>query len=61
MAKVTAIVPAEGMSGAELLRLAATVKRSSKHSMALAIVKAAGERGLQWETPSILAVLWARE
>ncbi|WP_052637301.1 copper-transporting P-type ATPase [Pseudorhizobium banfieldiae] len=44
--KVTAIAPAEGMSEDELLRLAATVERSSEHPLALAIVNAAGERGV---------------
>ncbi|WP_244665922.1 copper-transporting P-type ATPase [Pseudorhizobium halotolerans] len=44
--KVTAIAPAEGMSEEELLRLAATVERSSEHPLALAIVNAAGERGI---------------
>jgi Cu+-exporting ATPase len=44
--KVTAIAPAEGMSADELLRLAATVERSSEHPLALAIVNAAGERGI---------------
>ncbi len=44
--KVTAIAPSEGMSDDELLRLAATVERSSEHPLALAIVNAAGERGI---------------
>lgn len=44
--KVTAIAPSEGMSDDELLRLAATVERSSEHPLALAIVNAAGERGV---------------
>jgi Cu+-exporting ATPase len=44
--KVTAIVPAEGASEAELLRLAATIERASEHPLALAIVNAAGERGI---------------
>lgn len=44
--KVTAIAPAEGISEDELLRLAATVERSSEHPLALAIVNAAGERGI---------------
>ncbi|MBY5707593.1 copper-translocating P-type ATPase [Rhizobium leguminosarum] len=44
--KVTAIIPREGLSEEELLRLAATVERSSEHPLALAIVNAAQERGL---------------
>jgi len=44
--KVTAIAPAEGISDTELLRLAATVERSSEHPLALAIVNAAGERSI---------------
>lgn len=44
--KVTAIAPAEGISEDELLRLAATVERSSEHPLALAIVNAAGERSI---------------
>ncbi|MFF0924495.1 copper-transporting P-type ATPase [Rhizobium leguminosarum] len=44
--KVIAIIPREGLSEDELLRLAATVERSSEHPLALAIVNAAQERGL---------------
>ncbi|ATN37670.1 copper-translocating P-type ATPase (plasmid) [Rhizobium sp. ACO-34A] len=44
--KVTAIVPAQGLDEQELLRLAATLERSSEHPLALAIVAAAEERGL---------------
>ncbi|MGO8083067.1 copper-transporting P-type ATPase [Rhizobium leguminosarum] len=47
--KVTAIIPREGLSEEELLRLAATVERSSEHPLALAIVNAAQERGLVLE------------
>lgn len=43
---VTAIVPREGMSETELLRLAATLERSSEHPLALAIVNAADQRGI---------------
>jgi P-type Cu+ transporter len=43
---VTAIVPATGLTEAELLRLAASVERASEHPLALAIVAAAEERGL---------------
>ncbi|NTB87903.1 copper-transporting P-type ATPase [Agrobacterium tumefaciens] len=44
--KVTAIAPSDGISEVELLRLAATLERSSEHPLALAIVNAANERGI---------------
>jgi P-type Cu+ transporter len=44
--KVTAIVPREGLAETDLLRLAATLERSSEHPLALAIVKAASERNM---------------
>ena len=44
--KVTAVVPVEGVSEAEVLRLAATIERASEHPLALAIVNAASERGI---------------
>jgi len=44
--KVTAIAPVQGMSEPELLRLAATVERSSEHPLALAIVNAASDRSI---------------
>jgi Cu+-exporting ATPase len=45
--KVTAIVPRDGVSEADLLRAAATLERSSEHPLALAIVNAAAERNIQ--------------
>lgn len=45
---VTAIIPAAGFTEDELLRLAASVERASEHPLALAIVRAAEERGLQF-------------
>lgn len=42
--KVTAIVPASGISETDLLRRAAALERSSEHPLALAIVNAAVER-----------------
>jgi len=43
---MTAIVPAAGFSEEEALRLAASVERASEHPLALAIVRAAEERGI---------------
>ncbi|MBI1620515.1 heavy metal translocating P-type ATPase [Aquamicrobium zhengzhouense] len=43
---VTAIVPASGFTEEEALRLAASVERASEHPLALAIVRAAEERGI---------------
>lgn len=43
---VTAIIPAAGFTEEEVLRLAASVERASEHPLALAIVRAAEERGL---------------
>ncbi len=48
--KVTAIVPREGLAEIELLRLAATLERSSEHPLALAIVNAASERNIPLAT-----------
>ncbi len=45
--KVTTIVPGEGVSERDLLQAAATLERSSEHPLALAIVNAAAERGIQ--------------
>jgi Cu+-exporting ATPase len=42
--KVVAVVPAEGISEDEVLRLAASVERASEHPLARAIVDAAAER-----------------
>ena len=44
---VTAVVPAQGFTEAEVLRLAASVERASEHPLAVAIVKAAEERGIE--------------
>jgi Cu+-exporting ATPase len=43
---VTRIVPAEGFTEAELLRLAASVERASEHPLGQAIVRAAAGRGI---------------
>ena len=44
--KVTAVRPVDGLTEDELLRLSASLERSSEHPLAAAIVKAAAERGL---------------
>lgn len=43
---VTAILAAKGFTEAEALRLAASVERASEHPLALAIVRAAADRGI---------------
>jgi Cu+-exporting ATPase len=43
---VTAVVPAEGFSETEILRLASTVERASEHPLAVAIVAAADAKGI---------------
>ena len=43
---VTAIVPAAGFTETDVLRLAASVERASEHPLAVAIVRAAQERGV---------------
>ncbi len=50
--RVTAIVPAPGMTEAELLLLAASLERSSEHPLAAAVVAAAKEQGIAPEEPS---------
>src|SRR3954449_6011395 len=44
--KVVRVVPAEGVSDADILRLAASVERASEHPLADAIVRSARERKL---------------
>jgi len=43
---VTAIIPAAGFTETDVLRLAASVERASEHPLAVAIVRAADERGI---------------
>jgi Cu+-exporting ATPase len=50
--EVTAIAAVAGLSESELLRLAATVERSSEHPLALAIVNAANNRGIALGDPT---------
>jgi Cu+-exporting ATPase len=44
--KLTDVVPADGFTEGEVLRLAASVERASEHPLAAAIVAAAAERGI---------------
>ena len=53
--KVTAILPAAGLSESEILRLAASLERSSEHPLAAAIVNAAKDRGASIEEPTAFA------
>jgi P-type Cu+ transporter len=50
--KVVAVVPAKGFDENEVLRLAASVEQASEHPLALAIVAAAQERGLNMSAVS---------
>jgi Cu+-exporting ATPase len=50
--RVTAIVPAPGMTEADVLPLAASLERSSEHPLAAAIVAAAQERGMTLQDPA---------
>ena len=50
--KVTAIVPAAGLSKSEILPLAASLERSSEHPLAAAIVNAAKEHGATTQEPT---------
>ena len=53
--KVTAIVPAPGLSEVQLLPLAASLERSSEHPLAAAIVNAAKDRGATTQEPTDFA------
>ncbi len=44
--KVVAVMPVEGTSEAEVVRLAASLERASEHPLAAAVVAAAAERGI---------------
>jgi P-type Cu+ transporter len=50
--RVTAIVPATGLSEAEILPLAASLEKSSEHPLAAAIVMAAKDRGMATKEPT---------
>ena len=53
--KLTAIVPAPGLTEGELLPLAASLERSSEHPLAAAIVTAAKDRGVASQEPTDFA------
>ncbi len=53
--KVTAIVPAEGLSESEILSLAASLERSSEHPLAAAIVATAQEHNAAIQEPTDFA------
>jgi Cu+-exporting ATPase len=53
--RVVAVVPATGLSEAELLPLAASLERSSEHPLAAAIVAAARDRSLPLTDPADFA------
>ena len=53
--RVTAIVPAAGLSETEILSLAASLERSSEHPLAAAILMAASDRGVATKEPTDFA------
>jgi Cu+-exporting ATPase len=53
--KVTAIIPAAGLSESEILPLAASLERSSEHPLAAAIVTAAQDRNASIQEPTDFA------
>jgi Cu+-exporting ATPase len=53
--KVVAVVPAPGLTEAEVLPLAASLERSSEHPLAAAVVAAATERGMAFGEPADFA------
>ncbi len=57
---VTDIVPAAGMNESEILRLAASLERSSEHPLADAIVQSATDRGIVLATPADFQSLTGR-
>jgi len=53
--KVTTVVPAQGLTESDLLRLAASLERSSEHPLAAAILAAAKEKNITIEEPTEFA------
>jgi Cu+-exporting ATPase len=53
--KVTAVIPAPGLTENDVLRLAASLEQSSEHPLAAAVVAAAKEKGVAVEEPSDFA------
>ncbi|SDB21255.1 Cu+-exporting ATPase [Belnapia rosea] len=53
--KVVAVVPAPGLTEAEVLPLAASLERSSEHPLAAAVMAAAKERGVAFGEPADFA------
>ncbi len=58
--RVTAIVPASGMTEADILRFAASLERSSEHPLAKAIIESATDRGVALDTVTAFAALPGR-
>jgi Cu+-exporting ATPase len=50
--KVTAVIPAPGLTESDLLRLAASLEQSSEHPLAAAILAAAKEKNIPIEEPA---------
>lgn len=50
--RVTSIVPAAGVTEADLLKLAAGLERSSEHPLAIAVMRAAKEKNIVADEPS---------
>ncbi|HEV3342752.1 MAG TPA: cation-translocating P-type ATPase, partial [Pirellulales bacterium] len=57
LARVSQVIPAPGVSAEELLRAAAAVECRSEHPLALAIVAAAREQGVDWQPADEVAAL----
>lgn len=53
--RVTAVVPAAGLTEEDILRLAASLERSSEHPLAAAVIAAAREKGITAEEPTNFA------
>lgn len=58
--QLTDVVPFDGQSANELLRLAASLERHSEHPIARTLVKAAGERSIELSEPSAVQAVPGR-